>query len=57
MEAVYAYYSEHGFVPVDPLIVKKNQKAIVIILDETTESEIKMPPEGDRNKIIDMKVC
>jgi hypothetical protein len=37
MEAVNAYYDGHTFVPIQPIKVKKNQKAIVTILDETIE--------------------
>jgi hypothetical protein len=37
MEAVNAYYDGHSFVPVTPIRIKKNQKAIVTILDETLD--------------------
>ncbi|MDR0853169.1 MAG: hypothetical protein LBN34_02260 [Clostridiales Family XIII bacterium] len=37
MEAVNAYYNGHTFVPTKPIKVKKNQRAIVTILDETIE--------------------
>jgi hypothetical protein len=34
MEAVNAYYDGRAFVPTKPVQVKKNQKAIITILDE-----------------------
>jgi hypothetical protein len=37
MEAVNAYYNGRTFVPTKPIKVKRNQRAIVTILDETFE--------------------
>jgi hypothetical protein len=37
MEAVNAYYDGQAFVPTKPVKAKKNQKAIVTILDEVRE--------------------
>jgi len=34
MEAVSAYYNGHAFIPTKPVRAKKNQRAIVTILDE-----------------------
>jgi hypothetical protein len=34
MESVRAYYDGHAFIPIKPIRVKKNQSAIVTILDE-----------------------
>jgi hypothetical protein len=41
MEAVNAYYDGHTFVPMNPVKARKNQKAIVTILDEVhTEKSV-----------------
>jgi len=37
MEAVRAYYDGRAFVPTKPVKVKKNQEAIVTILDEVRD--------------------
>ena len=34
MEVVNAYYNGHTFVPMKPVKAKKNQRAIITILDE-----------------------
>jgi hypothetical protein len=34
MEAVNAYYDGHTFVPTNPVKARKNQRAIVTVLDE-----------------------
>ena len=34
MDAINAYYNGHSFVPIKPVQAKKNQKAIVTIIDE-----------------------
>lgn len=34
MEAVRAYYDGHAFVPVKPVVFRKNQPAIVTMLNE-----------------------
>jgi hypothetical protein len=38
MEAVNAYYNGYAFVPTKSVQVKKNQKAIITILDETRDA-------------------
>ncbi len=40
MEAVNAYYNGYAFVPTKPVQIKKNQKAIVTILDETQDESL-----------------
>jgi hypothetical protein len=35
MEAVKAYYDGRSFVPTKPILAKKNQEALVMLLDET----------------------
>jgi hypothetical protein len=41
MEAVNAYYDGYAFIPTKPIRVRKNQKAIVTVLDEVhTESSV-----------------
>jgi hypothetical protein len=37
MEAVNAYYDGNAFIPTKPVKAKKNQKAIVTILDEVRD--------------------
>ena len=37
MEAVKAYYDGHAFVPTTPVKAKKNQEAIVTILEEVRD--------------------
>jgi hypothetical protein len=39
MEAVNAYYDGHTFVPTKPVKARKNQKAIVTILDEGRDED------------------
>ncbi|MDR1028224.1 MAG: hypothetical protein LBL63_02265 [Clostridiales Family XIII bacterium] len=39
MEAVDAYYDGHTFVPTKPVRAKKNQKAIITILDEVRNDD------------------
>jgi hypothetical protein len=39
MEAVRAYFDGQAFVPVRPLRIMKNQKAIITILDDTSGTE------------------
>jgi len=41
MEAVNAYYDGQTFVPVKPVKAKKNQRAIVTILDEVQSEKSK----------------
>jgi hypothetical protein len=43
MEAVNAYYDGRSFVPIKPVSVKKNQRAIVTILDEPVSVQTQMP--------------
>jgi hypothetical protein len=40
MEAVKAYYDGRVFVPVGSLTAKKNQKAIITILDDVEDTRI-----------------
>jgi phage terminase large subunit-like protein len=43
MEAVNAYYDGHSFIPTKPVNVRKNQKAIITILDEAhTENSVEV---------------
>ena len=41
MEAVNAYYDGRAFVPTKPVSVRKNQHAIVTILEEARENKTK----------------
>jgi hypothetical protein len=43
MEAVNAYYDGRSFVPTKPVSVKKNQRAIVTILDEPVSVQTQLP--------------
>ena len=41
MEAVNAYYDGRVFIPTKPVSARKNQRAIITILDETRENHTK----------------
>jgi hypothetical protein len=41
MNTIEAYYDGHSFVPLVPIQVKKNQKAVVTLLDETIDLKAK----------------
>jgi len=41
MEAVNAYYDGRVFVPTKPVLARKNQRAIITILDEVRENRTK----------------
>jgi hypothetical protein len=43
MEAVNAYYDGRSFVPEKPVMAKKNQRAIVTILDEVFPIQTQTP--------------
>jgi hypothetical protein len=51
MEAVNAYYDGHAFVPTKPVNARKNQQAIVTVLDEVRSEASK---EHARKAIEDM---
>jgi hypothetical protein len=55
MEAVNAYYNGYTFVPTKPVKVKKNQRAIVTILDDIVERDEKSNAKISRDKILELK--
>jgi hypothetical protein len=55
MEAVNAYYNGHTFVPTKPVKVKKNQRAIVTILDDIVERDDKSNAKISRDRILELK--
>jgi hypothetical protein len=55
MEAVNDYYNGHTFVPTKPVKVKKNQRAIVTILDDIIERDDKSNTKISRDRILELK--